>query len=75
MLVSLDPLKATINYLWWESKTSNAPAQKAQYNLSDVEWATLTASHRYRTWDINYDSLIEAYLHDAIGLPKLKWLV
>lgn len=62
-----------ITYWWWDSEESTSTAKEGECAYWEVEWDSLRASHRFRTWDITYGSLAEAYLQDLLRLPVAKW--
>lgn len=75
MLISFDQESNIIEYLWWESDTSNSTSQNTQCQFDDLLWDSLRATHRYITWDVTYSSLIEAYIYDILRLQKIKWII
>ena len=74
-LRSLDSSTGVVEYFWWPSEPSNAKSTIDQCHLDEVNWDSLVASHRYITWQITYNSLWEAYIHDFLRLPRIKWFV
>lgn len=73
MLRSIDPKTSDINFLYWDDDALGATAKQGQCEFEDIKWETLIASHTFRTWDVTYDSLNEAYIHDRFALQRFKW--
>lgn len=75
MLRNLSSDGDTVSYLWWDSEESNERAKSGNCSISDIDWDSLKASHRFRTWEIEYESLLSAYFHDLLRLQRARWLI
>lgn len=60
-------------YWWWSKDTNENSATESKCKFSDLKWDTLNVRHRYRTWEITYNKISEAFLHDLLRLPWFKW--
>ncbi len=63
----------TVSYMWWAEGATNVRGTEATCKFVDLKWNTLNVRHRYRTWDIRYSKIYEAFWHDILHLPLLKW--
>mgnify|MGYP003627900332 CR=1 FL=1 len=61
----------TFDYIYWAGEDRDPTNDNCSFE--DIIYETLSVRHRFRTWDIRYDSLREAYIHDLARLPLLKW--
>jgi len=73
LILSWDEPNDLVNYMWWPEDAHGVRGTEATCSSSDIIWGTLNVRHRYRTWDIRYSSIREAYLHDLCFLPLIKW--
>lgn len=62
-----------IQYMWWPEGAQAVRGTDATCKFSELKWETLNVRHRFRTWDIRYGTLSEAFWHDLLRLPLLKW--
>lgn len=73
LLLSWDEPNDLVNYMWWPEDAHGVRGTEATCPSSDLIWDTLNVRQRYRTWDIRYSTIREAYLHDVCHLPLIKW--
>lgn len=73
MLVSWEP-QDNVSYMWWDEGAVNVAGEDATCIFNEIQWESLSVRHRFITWDIVYDSLLEAYLHDVFRLQRIKWI-
>ncbi len=68
-----DEREDVVSYMWWAEGAPNVRGTETTCKFADLKWNTLNVRHRYRTWDIRYSKVFEAYWHDILHLPRLKW--
>lgn len=73
VILSWDEENDSVNYMWWPEDAHGVRGTEAKCSSSDIVWNSLNLRHRYRTWDIHYSTILEAYLHDLFHLPLVKW--
>lgn len=75
VLLSLDKKKDLVSYMWWPENAHGVQGTKSECSFSDIIWDSLNVRQRYRTWHICYATIREAYLHDLLRLPLIKWRI
>jgi hypothetical protein len=75
LILSWDEQDDSVNYMWWPEDARGVRGTESKCTSSDILWESLNVRQRYRTWDIRYSTLQEAYLHDIFRLPLVKWRV
>lgn len=75
LFLSWDEEKDSVSYMWWPEDADGVRGSEAKCTSSAIVWETLNVRQRFRTWDIRYSSIREAYLHDLFHLPIIKWRV
>ena len=71
LLQKLDETSGILTCLFWQD--ADAAPEKITCRIEDVPWETISVKQRFRTWDIRYGSAREAYWHDLLRLPRLRW--
>lgn len=74
LLRSIDDRSDRVSYFWWDREAGGTTAQNADCAYADVVWGSLSVEHRYITWEFRYRSLTEAFWHDLLRIPKVKWI-
>ncbi len=72
-ILAWDERGDVVSYMWWAEGAANVPGTETTCKFTDLKWDSLNVRHRYRTWDIRYSNAFEAYWHDILHLPILKW--
>ncbi len=62
-----------IEIMWWPEDSYNAAGTDDTCNFSDLKWSSLNVRQRFVTWNITYDSIREAFWHDILRFPYIKW--
>ena len=75
LLRSWDKKNDLVSYMWWPEDANGVRGTESQCSFSDIIWGSLNVKQRYRTWNIRYATIKEAYLHDLLRLPLIKWRV
>ena len=73
LLRSIGPNKE-VAYLYWDESDPDSTAQESACEIEDIDWESLKVRRTYRTWEIKYSSLKEAYVNDLLGIPRFSWL-
>ncbi|MEM7208225.1 MAG: hypothetical protein AAF434_10395 [Pseudomonadota bacterium] len=73
LFLSWDESEEVVSYMWWPEDAQNQRGTDASCSLEQIIWSTLNVRHRYKTWDIRYTSIHEAFLHDFLFLPAVRW--
>lgn len=73
LICAWDESKDIVQYMWWPEGAQAVKGTGASCKFSDIKWDSLNVRHRFRTWDISYGSLAEAFRHDLLHIPLLKW--
>lgn len=72
-ILSWDKDNDVVSYMWWPEGAAGVRGNNASCKFADLKWETLNVRHRYRTWEISYNKLSEAFYHDLLHLPWFKW--
>lgn len=75
LILSWDEDTDLVSYMWWPKDARGVRGEEAKTKSADLVWSSLNVRQRFRTWDIRYGSIKEAFLHDIFRLPLIKWRI
>lgn len=70
---SFNPDMNMVSYLFWTTDTPGVRAQIGECTFEDVLLESLTVTHVFRSWNVSYESLREAYFYDVFRIQRIKW--
>lgn len=68
-----DKTTDVVKYMWWSKGSPGIKGTDATCTFNGLKWETLTVRHTYRTWDIRYSNITEAFWHDILKISWCKW--
>lgn len=72
LLLELDK-NQNISYVWWPTDDEQSHSSDAQTNIESINWDSLSVTQEYYTWRFDYSSPFEAFLHDLLFIPQIRF--